>query len=174
VVGLGATPKTVVERAVQLSKEARQDARRERDDFLKYDEVWCVFDRDEHPLVPEAKQQAFDNEFHVAFSNPCFELWLLLHFQDQRAFIERDKTAHELSRHVPGYSKHVHFPTFAPLYEDAFRRARELVAWQERQGRAGENPWTTVHLLTDRVRQLGKAALLGQRLAAVEQMRGGI
>jgi hypothetical protein len=49
------------------------------------DEVWCVFDVDEHPKLAEARDQANANGIQLAVSNPCFELWLLLHFQEHRA-----------------------------------------------------------------------------------------
>ncbi len=82
----GGTPKTLVERAVERKREADGNARKLKDDNQKYDEVWCVFDIDEHPLIPEAKDQASANGIELAISNPCFELWALLHFQDQRAY----------------------------------------------------------------------------------------
>jgi RloB-like protein len=78
----GGAPKALVERAVALKRQAARDARREADDNLKYDEVWCVFDVDEHQLIHEAKEQAKANGVELAESNPCFELWVLLHFQD--------------------------------------------------------------------------------------------
>src|ERR1700674_3085350 len=70
----GGTPKTLVDRAVEEKK------RTARSQFGRYDEVWCVFDFDEHPFIPEAKQKAQANGIRVAMSNPCFELWLMLHF----------------------------------------------------------------------------------------------
>jgi len=45
----GGVPKTLVERAVAIKRAARKDPN------LDYDEVWCAFDIDEHPFVPEAK-----------------------------------------------------------------------------------------------------------------------
>jgi RloB-like protein len=75
-------PKTLVEIAKEHQKKAEADARREGDDNLAYDSVWCVFDRDDHPHVPDAQQMARDNDIQLSISNPCFELWLLLHFRD--------------------------------------------------------------------------------------------
>ena len=46
----GGTPKTLVERAADLKKSAEKDAKRGKDETLKYDVVWCVFDVDEHPF----------------------------------------------------------------------------------------------------------------------------
>src|ERR1039457_414615 len=90
----GGVPKTVVERAVFMKKQSERDAKRRKDENHRYDSVWCVFDIDEHPFVPEAKQQTQANAINIAVSNPCFELWFLLHFQDQTAHIDRHKVQH--------------------------------------------------------------------------------
>jgi hypothetical protein len=100
-------PKTLVETAVERKKLADREARRYRDPYLKYDEVWCVFDVDEHPNLAEAKQQALANELHLAVSNPCFELWILLHFQDQRAHQGRAWIQAACRRHLLGFVKEV-------------------------------------------------------------------
>src|SRR5580700_6252287 len=47
----GGTPKMLVQRAVQEKNSAEQDARRRKDQNLMYDEIWCVFDIDEHPFL---------------------------------------------------------------------------------------------------------------------------
>lgn len=49
------------------------------------DELWLVIDRDrwtDAMLSHVAKECAQDDYLHVALSNPCFELWLLLHLVD--------------------------------------------------------------------------------------------
>ena len=49
------------------------------------DELWLVVDRDrwtEAMLSHVATECAQDNFMHVALSNPCIELWLLLHLVD--------------------------------------------------------------------------------------------
>ena len=57
-------------------------------DFKKHcnngDIFWVVFDREStikysHELHLKAKKKAKDNGIEIAFSNVCFELWLLLH-----------------------------------------------------------------------------------------------
>jgi hypothetical protein len=62
----GGTPKTLVERAVERKREADGKARKLKDDNQRYEEVWCVFDIDEHPLIPEAKDQARANGIELA------------------------------------------------------------------------------------------------------------
>src|SRR3954451_2941209 len=85
----GGVPKTLVERAVAKKKDSKRAVSRDGDPNLLYDEIWCVFDVDEHPNLQDAKQQAKANGIELAISNPCFELWLHLHFKEQTASIER-------------------------------------------------------------------------------------
>ena len=120
----GGVPKTLVERAVEMKTAAKRDAKSKKDRNLDYDEVWCVFDIDEHPFVPEAKQQARDNRINTAISNPCFELWILPHFQDQRAYIERTHVQRECRRYLPNYEKDVPTVELLPRDGEAVARAR--------------------------------------------------
>jgi hypothetical protein len=54
-------------------------AERQRQDG-EFDQVWCVFDVDQYEDVPAAVTKAGKAGIEVALSNPCFELWLILHF----------------------------------------------------------------------------------------------
>ena len=36
---------------------------------------------------------------------PCFELWLLLHFEDVHHLLHRDEILRRLKKHMPSYSK---------------------------------------------------------------------
>jgi len=134
----GMTPKTAVETAARLKRE--------------YNEVWCVFDIDSHPLVPDARQQARDNNIELAISNPCFELWAVLHYQDQHAHIERPKLRELCRRHMPGYKKRLPFVELFPHIEEAIRRAEDLEQMHKGRGTAGENPSTGVHRLVRSIR----------------------
>ena len=116
-----------------------------------YDEVWCVFDIDEHPLVPEAKQQARDNQIDVAISNPNFELWLLLHFQEQQSALHWKKVPSVLKKHMPGYKKDPPMDQLMPRYSEATNRARRLAEMHARNNNDGANPSTGVHVLTERI-----------------------
>ena len=83
----GMVPLSLVERARQHMKQNKQAKRRTR--TPDFDEIWCVFDVDDHPHVKRAQQEARDSGIRTVVSNPCFELWLLLHKQDQTAHIDR-------------------------------------------------------------------------------------
>lgn len=145
------SPKAVVECAVEMQREARRQAK--KDPFLGYDQVWCVFDIDEHPLVPDASQQARDNNIHLAISNPCFELWSLLHFQDHQAHVERAKLRELCRVHMPGYEKTLPFAVLAPNIENAISRAEELDRIQQLRDTQGGNPSTGIYRLVRSIRR---------------------
>ena len=145
-------PKTIVESAKAKKKEAEKRARRERDDNLRYDEVWCVFDFDEHPNIPDAKQMARDNDIEVAMSNPCIELWLWLHFAEQPGMQHRDKLQSMMKQHIPNYDKHVDYSDYAEGYDAAVHRASRLDKDAEADNDEGRNPTTGVWRLTDNIR----------------------
>lgn len=140
----GGTPKALVEKALELKRA---------DDDL-FDEVWCVFDIDEHPLVPEAKQQARDNGIQLAISNPCFELWALLHFQDQRAEIDRRQTQRLCRQHIAGYQKELPCDELERRHAVALDRATKLDQWQVDRDKAGGNPSTGVYVLVEKIKSL--------------------
>lgn len=110
-----------------------------------YDDVWCVFDRDEHPHFESALKEADDAGLKLAVSNPCFELWLYLHFAEQPGAQTRNKIAEMLKKHVKGYAKHIDFSLFLPRLEEAAQRAERLSADVEvRDEVAYGNPSTTM------------------------------
>lgn len=154
----GGVPKTIVERAVLLRRQAHREAKRSRDDNLMYDEVWCVFDVDEHPRVADARQQARDNQIRIAVSNPCFELWLLLHFREQNAHIHRRALTSLLRKYINQYDKHVPFELLRPGYVEAVKRAKVLQRRGIENGDGGGNPSTGVYILTERIIEFGLKA----------------
>ena len=156
--GFGEDPKALVERALAMKMDAEREARRSGDDFLRYDEIWCVFDVDDHARLHDARQQARDHGIELAVSNPCFELWALLHFQEQTAWIERDKLRSFLKRYLPEYRKALPFHLLRPGYAEAVRRAEHLDKLCEKNGSPGDNPSTGVYRLTERIRQEGQGS----------------
>jgi len=147
----------LVQRAVQLKNAAQKEAKIRQDENLLYDGIWCVFDIDEHPAVPDARQQARDNEIELAISNPCFELWILLHFRDQRAHIDRAVVQRECVKYLPDYEKKVPFGMLHPTYREAVQRALDLDAWQQTRGGEGSNPSTGVHKLTEKIKSFDRS-----------------
>lgn len=121
-------------------------------------EFWVVFDRDNHDRIDEAFKLARQNDIHVAFSNPCFELWALLHFQEQAGHIEGKKVQSLLQQHMPSYDHErgarVSFAALFPKTLDAEKRARTLLARADTHGSPHGNPSTTLWLLLKRMRHV--------------------
>ena len=76
-IGVESSPKVIVEKAVQHYKDNQKDARKGKAPF--WDDVWVVFDRDEHVEFETSIERCRSVGIGAAFSNPCFELWLILH-----------------------------------------------------------------------------------------------
>lgn len=152
VVGGAGVPKTVVEKALELLEESRRDARREKEPAVAFAAVWCVFDVDNHPFLPEALQHAAAHKIQVALSNPCIELWLLLHWQDHSAHIDRAALRQRMRAHVSGYDKHVDFPSYEPCINKAVARAQGLRIRAKTAGNSRGNPTTDMDLLVEMLR----------------------
>lgn len=59
------------------------------------DELWLVVDRDQWEdkmLSRVATECALEVSMHMALSNPCFELWLLLHLEDAASLTPEEHT----------------------------------------------------------------------------------
>jgi hypothetical protein len=140
----GTAPKSIVEYAKEMNKQAK----RKREPF---DATWCVFDRDDHLKIHEATQQAAGNGYEVAFSNPSFELWFLLHFQEQSAHIERDIVLKELRGYLPRYEKGVDvYDELRPHQHLALERSPKLRDYHMQAFEPpNKNPSTTVDKLVN-------------------------
>ncbi len=147
------TPITLVERAVARKKHEEREERRERG--KAHDEVWCVFDVDEHSHLAEAILLAENNGINVAVSHPCFELWFILHYEDQTAHIERHP-AQVRAKELLGCGKALSpdaLNALADRYDDAVKRAKALDKKHEGDGSpARYNPSSEAWKLVDRIR----------------------
>ena len=147
-------PMSLVERAVSTRKAELRDQKRGRG--RAHDEIWCMFDIDAHPNVREAIQKAEDNGIHLAISSPCIELWFILHFQDQTAYISRNK-AQSRSEELLGCEKNLSQEARDLLYsryEDASQRARRLDVKHKGDGSLPRtNPSSDVWKLIESIRQ---------------------
>lgn len=150
------TPAALVERAVDAKAVAQREAKRGRGPA--YDQVWCVFDVDEHPNVEAAIRRAADAGIAIAVSNPCIELWFLLHGIDQTAAIDRH-AAQKASAATFGFDKSPapkHLDALDADYETAMRRSRQLDDKHEKDGsRPGSNPSSALWRLIEAIRSAG-------------------
>ncbi len=142
-------------RGVSARRErAAEDMRREGDRNALYDEVWCVIDVDRHARLRQACQRAEQAGIHMAVSNPCFELWLLLHFAAHTAPVANSRDLEkEVRKHLPRYDKHVECAELEESYEIARHRARGLEKMHLADGHKNGNPSTDVWKLVDSLKR---------------------
>lgn len=150
---LGTSPLQVVRYAEQLFIEGDPHARLVPRAF---DRVFAVFDRDEHESYTNALHAAAsldgklrnDNkqpvEFSAVASIPCFELWLLLHFEHIQSPIDRHEALRRLKRHIPHYEKGCRetFGLTRSNLETALSRAELLC--QRNSAHGAPEPYTAV------------------------------
>lgn len=131
-----------------------------------FDRIAVVFDRDEHKTYHEALAKAAaqsgklknDNgevvPLDVVASVPCFELWLLLHFEDVHAPLHRHEALVRLKSHLPGYEKGSagHWAATQALCGGATQRAERLAATTTAHD--GTQPYTALHELVSRLMHL--------------------
>jgi len=103
------------------------------------DDVWCVFDRDDtsNESIAKACEIAKENSIKVCFSNPCFEIWFLLHFIDYTFTLGNcNNVISKLKEHIPKYAKNVNYynDKLKPKTKDAVRRAKKLCEHHEKCG----------------------------------------
>jgi hypothetical protein len=132
-----------------------------------YDHIFCVFDQDTHESFARARERIR----HLAsrrvaalpikeiVSVPCFEIWVLLHFEqsdpqfaDCSAVISRIR-----ERHLPRYLK-ADVRTANALI-DRLSNAVASAAWLERRAEANAwNPYTAVHRLVEHLQAVAAQA----------------
>lgn len=74
----------------------------------KIDEAWLVIDRDrwpeQHIEILNRWAQTKEN-YGLAVSNPNFEYWVLLHYEDGKAIGSPSDCSTRLKKHLPDYDK---------------------------------------------------------------------
>lgn len=144
----GTDPRNVVKYAENLCRTRKS-----------FDVAFAVFDRDDHQTyhdalgIAESLDKSLSNDdkqplrFFAIASVPCFELWLLLHFQDVFAFYHRNQVYTLLNNHMPSYEKGMKtaWQDTSEQMETAATRAQRLR--QQFNRRPGTDPYTDVDIV---------------------------
>jgi len=134
-----------------------------------YNQVWCVFDRDDFPLekYDRAFQLARVHGIKVAWANEAFELWYLLHFNYHDSGISRHDYKAKLKPCL-GFnyvkSDKTLYAKLRTKQEAALKHARRLEQyWNDRGERFPErhNPSTSVHKLVEFLNELAELGSTG-------------
>ena len=114
-------PKVVYGRAKKYAKKNR---------IRKSDEVWLIIDKNSlsDAQLNQLSSICCESDYFLAVSNPCFELWLVLHFEKPKS--ERvdnaTKCRHRLKKYLPNYTKnHVETEKLLPHTPKAINNAKQ-------------------------------------------------
>jgi hypothetical protein len=146
--------------AANIRKIEREEAKKRGLENFTFDEIWCVFDKDDFDAgqFNNAVTLCGQNNVGCAFSNEAFELWLILHFENLHAPYGRQDYKAKLNGHLNPLgldytdSKNVSdelFSILSPLLETAKRNARNGYLFHSTQGHtpAQSQSATTVYKL---------------------------
>ena len=124
----------------------------------EYDQVWCVFDKDDFPIenFENAIQQAIDNDMHVAYSNQAFELWYVLHFEYLNSAIDRKTYMKKLNDYL-GFEYKKNDPNIYQVLhckiDTAIRNSERLIQEYHPSRPGTDDPSTTVYQLVISLRE---------------------
>lgn len=155
--GDGTDPKNIVYTAKRKLKE----------DGVKYDTIFCVFDRDNDlSAFLEAIELCKSKKFIPIISNPCFELWPYLHFQMRESGLGNPQQMLKALKKLPGFESYDKdgvqiFNTTVHMIDMACKRASSLVSKQNDDPK--EDPFTNIYILIKRFMALkGEQNYFGQ------------
>ncbi len=154
--GSGGDPCQVVEKANSYRNQMTS----------KPDEVFCIFDHDNKPeKYKQAIKKAQDYGFEESITSiPCFEIWLLLHFQyTSRSFQNCSEVETQLQRELvnassvntpANYDKSLdYYNLLKAKLNQAIENAERLDREQQEMGQIHPNPYTKVHLLVKKLQE---------------------
>lgn len=151
IIGCGMNTKSLVKHAIELIRIGKTDG-------IKYDSVWCVFDKDDNSLEQfnAALKMAKVKKINVAYSNQAFELWYLLHFQYIDTAILRQEYENRLTKFLK--SKYLKnrmdmYDKLESFMDDAIRNAEKLLSQYPSLNPGENNPSTTVHKLVEELKK---------------------
>jgi hypothetical protein len=102
--------------------------------------IWAVFDRDGHQGIPDAIEMLRNTPIGVAFSNICFEYWVLLHFEStSKSFRNCDEVISYIHQnHDKDYGKaNDHYTRLKDKIPSAINRTQQIA---RNQGQHAERP----------------------------------
>nr|WP_129409637.1 RloB family protein [Marinitoga lauensis] len=123
-----------------------------------YDQIWFVFDKD------EVKDQDFNNTinklekngYKAIYSNPCFELWYLLHYDFYQASLSKEHCLKKLKEKIPEYEKNSEdmYNKLKDKMEIAIDNAKKLEELKKDiKSFSKKNPYTNVYKLVEELKK---------------------
>ena len=157
------SPKNLYRRAQRRYNDERKLLGNYKDS--PYQRVFCVFDRNAHESFHWAMGEIETAEpadvFKAIPSVPCFEYWLMLHFEYTTCPYEGPDACrlfikNELRRHMENYKKGEarHFPELMQRLSQALERSAQSLEYSRSNNT--DSPYTLMHELVEELRQLAE------------------
>lgn len=132
-------------------------------DFQKDDLIYCIFDRNSNTNIKlkKATDMAKESGIEIIFSNPCFEYWILCHFESMLTICEFDEIkikieTHMRSRYIKG-DRQIYVKT-RDKKEHAVRNSKKAVEKHQNKKikliSIESNPSTLVHELIEKFNEI--------------------
>jgi hypothetical protein len=153
------TKKNTGKELLQTAIELRAKAKKDRND---YDEIWIVLDRDGYTKHPEVFDRVKNfPDIKIGFSSPCFEYWLLFHFEYTSApFDDCDSSIKKLETYLPDYQKAKDYSRiFMERISTAVSNSKKIKKHQEETSDVkiwAYNPYSNLHELIEELMNLSK------------------
>lgn len=137
----------------KLAESIRKRWDAEEADVRTGDMAFVVVDLDNNEGKAKVIQQleAKNRVEKFIVSNPCFEIWYLLHYEySTRSYMNADAVIKELKKHYPGYAKTSDmYPLLIGKMGDAIANAEKLEGYHKEEDHLHPdvncNPYTDVH-----------------------------
>ena len=126
------------------SNISEDDIERSKNDYVRtsQDKVFLMYDLDVDGIL-EHLQKIADAELLV--SNPCIELWFLLHYQEQKSAISSEKCIQKLQKVSKKYKK----GQLSEEVKNVLAEKMELASQRAKALSELKNPSTTVYRLLE-------------------------
>lgn len=152
----GSAPMSVYSTAVELYRVSKLKGE------VEYDKVYCVFDKDQHHTYQAAVESIRQKKnFEAILSDPCFEVWYLLHFmQSSKPFDKKgSKTASqqvksEATKLLKKYAKNEN--DLSILHQNL---ATAISNAKQMESRGITNPYTNVYMIVEEIFEDHKIAI---------------
>lgn len=157
-------PKKVVDYAIKLYEETKGTSK-------EYDLVFCVIDKDTHANYLNAinfvKNHKYSAILNIINSVPCFELWLLLHYEcttkiftkTVRSSICTSLIENDLKKYLPKYKKNISDlkdEDLKYIFNYGTIKIAKTRAKQISKSCLEDNPSTKIHELVDKLEEMKK------------------
>ncbi|MCK5861945.1 MAG: RloB domain-containing protein [Candidatus Hydrogenedentes bacterium] len=107
---------------------ARMETHLKKENLKNTDEAWLVVDKDQwtdEQLTQLHNWAQTKSNYGFALSNPKFEFWLLLHFEDGKKVNNSQSCSQKLKLHLPEYDKGIDPGKISKtMIGDAIKRAK--------------------------------------------------